>query len=237
VHVVRRLFCFDQLEPVVQPRVLPKRDSRLSAGLWQPAKGRSYRLCVVRQHARRPPFLLVRGSVRDQSANICARIRASVPYRNRNELLRARRSTYRLLLLRFIASGSSTASSQLAALGCSQRVLGLLLLSISSSWTACSSFLRGPFMQRSSSVLLDRGARLFNADDRLLRQEKARLRIPGKRICSGQIEAARTKLEAGSERKMESACADHHKCVGSKATAGGKLSAWLHGDVSPASVE
>jgi hypothetical protein len=38
-----------------------------------------------------------------------------VPYRNPNELLRARRSTYRLLL-RFAASGSSAASSRLAAL-------------------------------------------------------------------------------------------------------------------------
>ena len=87
----------------------------------------------------------------------------------------------------------------------------------------------------SSSLLLDRGARSFNADERLLRQEKARMRIPGKGICSRQIEAARAKLEAGSERKMESACADHHKCVGSKATSRGKMSAWLHGDVSPAS--
>ena len=44
---------------------------------------------------------------------------------------------------------------------------------------------------------------------------------PGRRICSRQAEAARTKLAAGSERGMESACADHDKCAGSKATAGG----------------
>ena len=52
--------------------------------------------------------------------------------------------------------------------------------------------------------------------------------IPGKRICSRQTDDARTKLAAGSKRRMESACADHHKCLGSKATAE-EMSAWLHG--------
>ena len=37
-----------------------------------------------------------------------------------------------------------------------------------------------PRMQRSSSLLLDRGTRLFNADERLLLQERGRMRIPGK---------------------------------------------------------
>jgi hypothetical protein len=49
------------------------------------------------------------------------------------------------------------------------------------------------------------------------------MRIPGRESARGRprwTQAARTKLEAGSERKMESACADHHKCAGSKATAG-----------------
>ena len=45
---------------------------------------------------------------------------------------------------------------------------------------------------------------------------------PGKRICSRQTEAARTKLEAGSERKMESSYADHHKCTGSEGYSSGK---------------
>jgi hypothetical protein len=85
-----------------------------------------------------------------------------------------------------------------------------------------------PRMLWSSRLLLDQGARLFNADERLLCQETERMRIPGKRICSRQTDDARTKLAAGSERTMESACADHHKCVGSKATAGGnaRLVAW-----------
>ena len=43
VHVVRRLFCFDQLEPVVQPRVLPKHQLE-RAGPCQPATSRLYRL-------------------------------------------------------------------------------------------------------------------------------------------------------------------------------------------------
>ena len=43
-----------------------------------------------------------------------------------------------------------------------------------------------PRMQRSSSLLLDRGARLFNADERLLLQEKGRMRISGRESARGR---------------------------------------------------
>jgi hypothetical protein len=78
---------------------------------------RSYPLYVVRQHARRPPFRLVRGSVGDQSADIRARgaferaCRTATP-----TSCFARGGAACRLLLRFAASESSTASSQLAAL-------------------------------------------------------------------------------------------------------------------------
>ena len=94
-------------------------------GSCHPATSRSYPMCVVRQHARRPPFRLVRGSVADPSADMRARGKLELKWR---AVPRPNRATYRLLL-RFVVSGSSSLSSQLflEALGCSRRVLGLIL--------------------------------------------------------------------------------------------------------------
>ena len=116
---------------------------------------RPYPLYVVRQHARRPPFRLVRGSVGDQSADV----------RARGAFERACRTATATSC--FARGGALTGccccaslrpgappralSSQLylEALGCSQRVLGFLLLSISSSWTTRSSSLRWPCFNQS----------------------------------------------------------------------------------------
>ena len=75
VRLVRRLFCFDQLArarpaapcPAEAPRSLSAR------GHATPPRAARTPMCVVRQHARRPPFRLVRGSVADPSADMRAR--------------------------------------------------------------------------------------------------------------------------------------------------------------------
>ena len=164
------------------------------------------------------------------------RIRASVPCRNPNERLRAiacssRRSTYRLLL-RFAASGSSAASYRPAALPRSPwlqpaRSRPPLAFISSSNWTARSSFLRWPCFTQSPAHATVKPCSPRSRRSLVQRRRTAAARgertnaNPGRRICSRQAEAARTKLAAGSERGMESACADHDKCAGSKATAGG----------------
>ena len=125
--------------------------------LCQPTASRSYPLCVSNTaRARRPPSLLARGSVGDQSAHVRARVTLRVPYRNPNELLRAIAHSSRSLgaltgcccaLLRPAAPPRALSSQPyLEAPGCNPRVLGLLLhFFISRSWTARSSVLRWPF--------------------------------------------------------------------------------------------
>jgi hypothetical protein len=121
----------------------------------------------------------------------------------------------------------------LEALGCSQRVLGLLLhLFNRAAGPHARPSSEGPALiayaeqspahatvkqssPRSRRSLVQRRRTAAASGERT----NANL---GKRICSRQTDDARTKLAAGSERRMESACADHLKCVGSKATAGGK---------------
>ncbi len=78
---------------------------------------------------RRPPFRLVRGSVADPSADMRARGKLELKWRAVPRPNRATQPTYRLLL-RFVVSGISSLSSQLflEALGCSRRVLGLILI-------------------------------------------------------------------------------------------------------------
>ena len=75
VRLVRPLFCFDQLArarpatpcPAEAPRSLSAR------GHATPPRAARTPMCVVRQHARRPPFRLVRGSVADPPADMRAR--------------------------------------------------------------------------------------------------------------------------------------------------------------------
>jgi len=201
---------------------------------------RPYPLYVVRQHARRPSFRLVRGSVGDQSADILVRARGAFERACRTATptsCLARGGAACRLLLRFAASGSSAMSSWPAALPRSPRLQPARsrppLASVqSSSLTARSSFLRGPFLiafaeQSPAHATVKQSS---PRSRRSLVQRRRTAAAPaertnanlGKRICSRQTDDARTKLAAGSERRMESACADHHKCVRSKATAGGK---------------
>ena len=93
VRLVRPLFCFDQLArarpatpcPAEAPRSLSAR------GHATPPRAARTPMCVVRQHARRPPFRLVRGSVADPSADMRARRQvrglSSVPCRDPTGLL------------------------------------------------------------------------------------------------------------------------------------------------------
>ena len=91
VRLVRPLFCFDQLArarpatpcPAEAPRSLSAR------GHATPPRAARTPMCVVRQHARRPPFRLVRGSVADPSADMRAADSSlsSVPYRDPTGLL------------------------------------------------------------------------------------------------------------------------------------------------------
>jgi hypothetical protein len=111
---------------------------------------------------------------------------------------RPNRATYRLLL-RFVASGSSSLSSQLflEALGCSRRVLGLILR----LYLRCIR--SPPRTQRSSSLFLDgRGARSFNADERLLLQEKGRMLIPGRESAHGSKAPARENVGLVALRRL-----------------------------------
>ena len=92
------------------------------------------------------------------------------------------------MLLRFVVSGCSSLSSQLylEALGCSRRVLGLILR----LYLRCIR--SPPRTQRSSSLFLDgRGARSFNADERRLLQQKGRMLIPGRESAHGSKAPAR----------------------------------------------
>jgi hypothetical protein len=119
----RPLCCFDRLEPVVQPNVLPKHQPE-RARSCRPATSRLYRLYIIRQ-ARPPPAVLPRPRVgtRPVCRHMCSRqiqipliIRASVltqmSYFARSLV---ERSAYGLRLS-FVASASSAASSQPAAL-------------------------------------------------------------------------------------------------------------------------
>ena len=103
------------------------------------------------------------------------------------------------MLLRFVVSGSSSLSSQLylEALGCSRRVLGLILR----LYLRCIR--SPPRTQRSSSLFLDgRGARSCNADERLLLQEKGRMRIPGRESAHRSKAPARENVGLVALRRL-----------------------------------
>ncbi len=103
------------------------------------------------------------------------------------------------MLLRFVVSGSSSLSSQLflEALGCSRRVLGLILR----LYLRCIR--SPPRTQRSSSLFLDgRGARSFNADERRLLQGRGRMLIPGRESAHGSKAPARENVGLVALRRL-----------------------------------
>ena len=157
-----------------------------------------------------------------------------------------------MLLLRFSASASSTASSRLAMLP-----RGALAAAGALSASSCVSSFRaaGPHARPSSDGLsliayaeqcpaYAKARQSFPRSRRSLVERRRtaaapgerKMRIPDRESAPGRprrTQAARGKLEAGSERKMESIHADNHKCAGSKAAAV-ETAAWLHRVVSVA---
>jgi hypothetical protein len=199
--------------------------------LCQPTASRSYPLCVSNTaRARRPPLLLARGSVGDQSAHA----RARVPYRNPNELLRAIAQPSRSLgaltgcccaLLRPGAPprARSRTSKPLAATraysasSCipSFRAPGLHARPSSDGPSSMVAYAeQSPRTQRSSSRFLDCGGARY---ERLLLQTKGRMLTSRREPARGsprRTQAARTKLEAGLKRKLERSYADHRRRAG-----------------------
>jgi hypothetical protein len=198
------------------------------------------------KHARRPPFLLVRGPVRDQSAGIRARgafdslferacptvtqtsyfapslveeerVPVAAELRCVRELRRersARGSTSKPLAAASGPSASSCISSfRAAGLHARPSSRGPALVAYAEQSPAHATVKRCSPRSRRSLVERRRTAAAPG------QKKNAN---PGKRICSRQTEAARTKLKAGSERKMESSYADHHKCAGSEGYSSGK---------------
>jgi hypothetical protein len=212
------------------------------------------------KHARRPPFFLARGSVRDQSADICARgkfhsLFERACFRNPNELLRAiarreerLRAAAELRCVRELRRELFSPQLYLEALGRSQRVLGLLLrLFISSSWTARSPFLRGPaliaYAEQPPGAC--NGQAVFSSIEAFARS------TPTNGCCSRRKEECACREEnllAGDRSgknqvgsgigKKDGECsahADHHKCAGSEGYSSGKCRPGCMETFSPAS--
>ncbi len=213
---------------------------------------RSYSLYVVRQHARRPPFRLVRGSVGDQSADILVRARGAFERACRTATPTscfARGGAACRLLLRFAASESSAASSQLAAL---PRSPWLQPAAFSASSCVYSFRAVGPHARPSSEgpaliAYAEQSAAHATVKQssprwrRSLVQRRRTAAAPGertnanlgKRIYSRQTDDARTKLAAG---KKDGECMRRPSQIRTiEGYSRGKMLAWLHGDVSPAS--